>query len=162
MAREPLPEILGIDDYETIRDEAALNIAQAWLAAFCPQRTSFKGILRNKSYMWDVMGCDLQRDEALAVYESHRAPSYILMEDCFGFDEKVVYVTPQKPDGNKRRKDFHVFPKNMAWSMAFTHEDGWIGPLFSKHKDYEALNLKNSKAMATIDRYAHLKFEDDW
>ena len=39
--------------------------------------------------------------------------------------------------------DFYVFPKNMAWTMAFTHEDGWIGSYFAKHPDYDALNAKN-------------------
>ena len=31
--------------------------------------------------------------------------------------------------------------------MAFTHEQGWLGPYFSKHKDYEVLNNKNIKSV---------------
>lgn len=39
--------------------------------------------------------------------------------------------------------DYYVFPSNMAWTMAFTHEDGWLGPYFAKHPNYETLALNN-------------------
>ena len=29
--------------------------------------------------------------------------------------------------------------------MAFTHEEGWMGPYFAKHENYETLKLKNEK-----------------
>jgi hypothetical protein len=48
--------------------------------------------------------------------------------------------------------DFHVFPKNFAWSMAFTHEDGWIGPKFFKHVKYEQLQKQNNKAVTAMGR----------
>lgn len=35
--------------------------------------------------------------------------------------------------------DYCVFPANLAWTMAFTHEDGWLGPYFAKHPDYSKL-----------------------
>jgi hypothetical protein len=35
--------------------------------------------------------------------------------------------------------DYLVFPKSFAWSMAFTHEGGWLGPYFAKHARYDAL-----------------------
>lgn len=30
--------------------------------------------------------------------------------------------------------DTLVFPLNLAWTMAFTHEDNWLGPYFSRHE----------------------------
>jgi hypothetical protein len=98
------------------------------------------------------MGCDLQKEQAISEYEKQVAHEYIIMEDCFGNDNKELYITKEKPKDNLELEDFHVFPKNMAWSMSFTHEDGWIGPLFSKHKEYEKLNKKNIKSIAAIGR----------
>jgi len=46
--------------------------------------------------------------------------------------------------------DYLVFPTSFAWSMAFTHEDGWLGPYFAKHTSYDALvpnDIKRSRAM---------------
>jgi hypothetical protein len=31
----------------------------------------------------------------------------------------------------------------MAWTMAFTHEDGWLGPYFARHASYQNLNAEN-------------------
>ncbi|GLX84520.1 hypothetical protein tloyanaT_07720 [Thalassotalea loyana] len=149
MKRESLPESLNIDDFEIVSGESALCIAHNWLATFCPSRTSFKGISRHKSYVWDEMNSELENKKAIEQYEKHEAPTYILMEDSFGQDEKVLYIIHEKPN-NTQLQDFHVFPKNLAWTMAFTHEDGWIGPKFSKNKNYEKLNQKNVKAMRAI------------
>lgn len=152
MSKERLIERLDIKDYETIEGEDAIKISQSWLAVFCPSRKSFKGIKRFKTYMWDIMGCDLDREEAIDFYSKLEAPRYIIMEDCFGCDNKEVYIVSRKPKSNEGLRDFHVFPKNLAWSMAFTHEDGWIGPQLSKSKDFEKLNTQNVRAMEAIKR----------
>jgi len=36
----------------------------------------------------------------------------------------------------------------MAWTMAFTHEDGWLGPYFAKHSQYSKLNQENIDQIA--------------
>ena len=36
--------------------------------------------------------------------------------------------------------------------MAFTHEDGWIGPMFSKNKLFKKLCRENEKAVESIDK----------
>lgn len=41
--------------------------------------------------------------------------------------------------------DYYIFPTNMAWTMAFTHEEGWLGPYFEKHKNYSTLNKINEQ-----------------
>lgn len=141
---------LGMTDFKTIEGEDALKIAHSWLSQFCKHRTSFKGILGGKNYLWDEIHSEHQNKEALLQYERHLAPSYILIEDNFGQHEKIVFVSKTKPSGNPKLSDFHVFPKNLAWSMAFTHEDGWIGPKFFKHTEYQALNKQNEKSIAQM------------
>lgn len=43
--------------------------------------------------------------------------------------------------------DWYVFPPSLAWTMAFTHEDGLLGPYFARHPDYAAL-LEQERAQA--------------
>ncbi len=143
---------LEIDEYQIIRGDDAIKIAHKWLSIYCPERTSFKGIRRYKTYMWDVMNSEFQLEDAVEEYGKEAAPHYVILEDCFGQDEKEIYITKQKPTGNNKLQDFHVFPKNMAWSMSFTHEDGWIGPKFSRHKNYKNLVKKHVQAMEAINR----------
>ena len=143
---------LDLPDFEIIEGEQALQIAQKWLSVFCSHRTSFKGIRGGKTYLWDEMHSKFQNADAIAEYNKHFAPSYFLMPDNFAEFEKQIYVSRTKPMGNPKLSDFHVFPKNLAWSTAFTHEDGWIGPKFFRHSQYSLLNRANQKAMYELSR----------
>jgi hypothetical protein len=147
-----LPEELGISEFKVIEGDEALKIAHHWLSIYCPKRTSFKGILGGKTYLWDEIHSDTQDELATQMYSENLAPSYFLMEDNFGQVLKQIFVTSIKPIENKYLMDFHVFPKNFAWSMAFTHEDGWIGPKFFKHVQYEQLQKQNNKAVTAKAR----------
>jgi hypothetical protein len=51
--------------------------------------------------------------------------------------------------------DSYVCPPTRAWTMAFTHEDGWLGPYFAVHPDDEALNKKNLKQVHDTERKQH-------
>jgi len=50
--------------------------------------------------------------------------------------------------------DYLVFPRNLAWSMAFTHEDGWLGPYFAKHARYDSLVVDNIRRSRDMQRKA--------
>lgn len=143
---------LEIKIEKVIEDGEALDIAQKWLSIFCKHRTSFKGIRGGKSYLWDEIHSEFQNQDAIKKYEMHFAPSYYLIPDNFGEFQKQVFVSLEKPNGNSSLSDYHIFPKNFAWSMAFTHEDGWIGPKFFMHPNYVKLNRANEKAIKEISR----------
>ena len=83
-------------------------------------------------------------------YGKHFAPSYYLLPDNLGKFKKEIVVTRTKPSSNTKLLDFHVFPKNFAWSMAFTHEDGWIGPKFGLFKPKLLTNI-NQEFPAWLD-----------
>lgn len=55
--------------------------------------------------------------------------------------------------------DFYVFPSNLAWTMAFTHEDGWLGPYFARHRNFTELNKANLEKIRKLHQAeaAHLK-----
>lgn len=61
--------------------------------------------------------------------------------------------------------DYLVFPKNLAWSMAFTHEDGWLGPYFAKHVRYDSLvaeNISRSRDMQRKARETERAHREGW
>lgn len=75
---------------------------------------------------------------AQAQYETHIAPEYIVLSN----DRDVALVTDVRPVQSSLR-DYLVFPRNLAWTMAFTHEDGWLGPYFTRHAMFATLNAAN-------------------
>ena len=50
--------------------------------------------------------------------------------------------------------DYLVFPRNLAWSMAFTHEDGWLGPYLATHARYDSLVAENIRRSRDMQRKA--------
>lgn len=48
-------------------------------------------------------------------------------------------LLPEKVD----LQDYYIFPRNLAWTMAFTHGDGCLGPYFAEHRNYNKLNNQN-------------------
>lgn len=51
-------------------------------------------------------------------------------------------------------QDFYVFPTNLAWTMAFTHEDGWLSPYFATHSDYGSLVAQDIERHRAVQRKA--------
>ena len=106
-----------------------------------------------KLFKWHVFSSgrfeSLEKDEALEEYQSQIASKYFVMNN----DLDEVFVTDLKPDSCVL-SDYYVFPENMAWTMAFTHEDGWLGPYFARHPKYETLNRIN---MAHLDKLKQIE-----
>jgi hypothetical protein len=72
----------------------------------------------------------------------------VLSNNCLS-----AVVTDALPK-NCNLMDYFVFPTNLAWTMAFTHEDGWLGPYFAKHPNYDALVLQEIERGRAIQRKA--------
>jgi hypothetical protein len=72
----------------------------------------------------------------------------------FSNDWRQACVTGQRPQACNLT-DSYVCPPNLAWTMAFTHKDGWLGPSFAVHPDYEALNKKKLKQVHDTERKRH-------
>ena len=69
----------------------------------------------------------------------------------FSHDRLRACVTGQRPEAYNLI-DYYVCPPTLAWTMVFTHEDGWLGPYFAVPPDYEALNKKNRKQVDDNER----------
>jgi len=115
-----------------------------WVDVFCKNKQG----ANTKAYKWHIFSFEkypyISGSKAQSAYNQQKAPEYVVLSN----DHELAVVTdilPQECD----LSDYYVFPKNFAWTMAFTHEDGWLGPYFATHKDYEKLNNQN---MTNIDK----------
>lgn len=87
--------------------------------------------------------------EAQLRYAEQVAPEIIVLSN----DRVSALLTDSLPT-QCSVSDYLVFPRNLAWSMAFTHEDGWLGPYFAKHPRHEALVAENIRSSRDMQRKA--------
>jgi hypothetical protein len=116
------------------------NLREGWRAAFAKEAIGV-GL---SQYLWHTFSADCYPAEsgaaAEAAYRSHEATEYVVLPN----DKSLAFMSSSKPV-REWFDDFYVFPRNFAWTMAYTHEDGWLGPYFARHPNYDALQVENSQ-----------------
>jgi hypothetical protein len=126
--------------------ETATFIEQ-WTQVFCKNKQG----ANTKAYLWHIFSdaryASSVGDVALQRYKEHQAPEYIV----FSNDRVTAWLSRDLPE-DIDQLDYYVSPRNLAWTMAFTHEDGWLGPYFAEHPDYERLNKKNIERLLDDER----------
>lgn len=119
-------------------DDEVADLVSAWLDAFGMDRHG----INSKAYLWHIFSGgrypSVEREEAVAEYRKHISAEYFVLSN----DRKTAFSTDVLPS-KVSLLDCYVFPPNLAWTMAFTHEEGWLGPYFAKHANFEALNKAN-------------------
>mgnify|MGYP001439648782 CR=1 FL=1 len=114
------------------------ELVERWLEIFGKDRQG----ANTKAYLWHVFSSDrypsVSGTAALNEYRFQKACEYIVLSN----DRDDAFTTEVLPE-KCSFSDFYVFPPNLAWTMAFTHEDGWLGPYFARHPDYVRLNQGN-------------------
>jgi Domain of unknown function (DUF4275) len=128
--------------------ERSLSVAEIemwveqWLSAFPADR---EGIHADE-YLWHIFSYERYpssaKAEAQADYQSHLAPEYVVIST----DRDEGFITTTRPTWCSLR-DWLVFPPNLAWTMAFTHEDDWLGPFFARNSEYAELDLANRNTL---------------
>ena len=117
----------------------ALQVVESWLGAFGRNREGIDA----DAFLWHIFSAGRYPSEgglaARASYEQQVAHEYVVLSN----DRQVVFTTNQRPE-TCSLTDYYVFPPNLAWTMAFTHEDGWLGPYFARHWNFEALDRENA------------------
>jgi hypothetical protein len=118
----------------------ATAIRKKWMEAFCKNKQG----ANTKQFLWHIFSGGRypsdSGDLAKLKYEQHIAPEYVVMPN----EQTPTILTSEKPSKGTS-PDCYIFPTNMAWTMAFTHEEGWLGPYFALHPNYEALNRANEE-----------------
>lgn len=137
---------------EILKEEEAARVIEDWLGIFARKRLG----CRIKDYKWHLFSGGFydaeEGSKAEVAYRSHVAENYLVIDN----DESVVLLTDQRPE-KVGLSDYYVCPCNMAWTMAFTHEDGWLGPYFAKHPQYEQLEHDNLAYFEKVKQIEHTK-----
>jgi hypothetical protein len=134
MTRKTLPLIEpGNVVREFTSTEVATLVAQ-WLDAFGANRDGVNA----KAYLWHIFSG--------ARYPSKQiGAEFVVLSN----DRKMAFVTDALPQSSSL-VDYYVFPANLAWTMAFTHEEGWLGPYFARHRDFDVLNEVNARKLRKL------------
>jgi hypothetical protein len=126
----------------TYAEADAVALAAQWLDTYGKNRRG----ANTKAFMWHVFSGSLfpslSGAAALAEYEKQVAHECVVLSNA----RDAAFVTDQRPS-DCSLFDYLVFPANLAWTMAFTHEDGWLGPYFARHPKYDSLNAANLARM---------------
>ena len=119
-------------------DAETQQLISDWLAVFGRDR---KG-LNTKSFLWHVFSGgrypSVDGKAAVDAYRQQTGAEFIVLSN----NRDVAFLTELQPERSSLI-DYYVFPPNLAWTMAFTHEAGWLGPYFALHPNYSALNAAN-------------------
>jgi hypothetical protein len=123
-------------------EEEAAQLVKLWISTF----SNGDKALKDEQFLWHIFsGCIYPRvegDMALKQYSAQIGTEFIVLSN----DRRVAFLTDKLPD-SVSLSDYYVFPPNFAWTMAFTHEAGWLGPYFARHPKPEALDRANEAAV---------------
>ncbi len=140
---------IGINDEDLLlvsgvqKDE----LIKKWVEVFA--KISYKDFLdlRYNQYIWESLRIEnetIESPESLSMYAQHSVTEFFVMQKT-----KKGYTLYLSTSNNLPvfvYQEVIVFPKNMAWTMIFTHEDNNMevrSPFFIKSSEYKKLNKKN-------------------
>ena len=139
-----------------LSEEEAAQLVKLWISTF---RGGYKG-LKDEQFLWHIFSGGeypaSEGDAALKQYSAQIGTEFIVLSN----DRKVAFVTDQLPE-SVSLYDYYVFPPNFAWTMAFTHEAGWLGPYFARHPNPRALDCANEAAVRKVTE-AELARKNGW
>ena len=138
MARVPSPLISPGNIILEYGEAEAAHLATTWLSVFGKNRRG----ANTKAFLWHIFSGarypSVSGAAAIAQYTQQTGAEFVVLAN----NRRVAVLTDLLPLSSAL-SDYYVFPPNLAWTMAFTHEDGWLGPYFAHHPNYVRLNEAN-------------------
>ena len=120
----------------------AETFAERWLAVYGTNRQGINA----KAFLWHIFSAgrypSVSGEESWLHYNMQEATNLVVLSN----DRKQAFLTNLKPLCCSW-SDCMIFPANLAWTMARTHEEGWLGPYFARHPRYTALEAENHAAI---------------
>ena len=153
MKKKPLIELLEKSVIKELSHDNEIHMMELWEKSFCNISKSDKETIYLDQFKWHIFSYEkhpaLEGDDAIGEYNKQIAREFYVIPEPPPYHQEKAFITNTLPDANLANEliDFYVFPKNLAWTMAFTHEYAWMGPYFAKHQNYDKLNAKNIKSV---------------
>ena len=112
------------------------KLLQTWREVYAAPYHDAKGRWKLSQYEWHVFSFGYTRalngERAVAAYSDQSAPSLIVCPED-GRSPAWKLTDGNLPDFRKWGGDVYVWPDDLSWTMAFTHEGGLgLGPYFSQ------------------------------
>jgi len=136
-----------------LSNDSIKEIMEKWDSVFCPLSKLEKGQIQYSEFKWHVFSSGIYSSEegsaALDEYRTHNAREFYVIPEINSWPVEAAFLVDKmpSPDLVNELKDIYIFPKNLAWTMVFTHEYDWLGPYFAKNKSYAELNKKNLQSV---------------
>jgi hypothetical protein len=145
MTRLPHPLVAPGSVIRRFSEEEAGCLADDWLDVFGKNRHG----VNTMAYLWHVFSGarypSIGGAAAVEQYKQQTGVEFVVLSN----DRKLAFLTELMP-GSSSLSDYYVFPPNLAWTMAFTHEDGWLGPYFARHPNYQQLSEANQAKLKKV------------
>jgi hypothetical protein len=147
MTRKTLPLVEPGDVVREFTSTEVATLVAQWLDAFGANRDGVNA----KAYLWHIFSGgrypSLSGEVAREEYVKQIGAEFVVLSN----NRKTAFVTNALPQ-NSSLVDYYVFPANLAWTMAFTHEEGWLGPYFARHRDFDVLNEVNVRKLRKLQQ----------
>lgn len=121
--------------FEPLRRGDARRHFAAWCEAFCGPVKLRTGKYRLRRFHWHAFSFALvealNHQEAFEQYSSMPPGPVLAIPESWSAGPGVRITVAVLPDLTFLRTDIYVFPESMEWTMAFTHEQPWLGPYFA-------------------------------
>ena len=137
--------------------------AQQWRQRWCEVYVGNRPVRGVSRYLWHQFSWGAYPCVSGSAAERSYAQQLATEVMVLASDRGAAALLAGTPPTWCSRMDYCVFPANLAWTMAFTHEDGWLGPYFARHPDYEALTRQAARQQLAAARKAQqLEWAKKW
>ena len=132
------------DFYEIMRDSGAelhelidrerWQEMQSWREVFAAPYHNETGKWKRGKYEWHIFSFNhtpsISGEKALTRYQAQPVEKYYVVPEG-GILTAYLCVGGRLPNLRLLLEDIYVWPDDLSWTMAFTHEmDVWLGPYF--------------------------------
>lgn len=125
----------GVTHLERLSEEEATALWRRWRETFAQPVKAATGEWVHLGYHWHAFSYGFTHamalDAAKAAYRARWEGRPVELVLLPLEDETLAYRCQADSPLELPREECNVCPPDFAWTMAFTHEDGWLGPYFS-------------------------------
>ena len=124
---------------EILERKERLQWMQRWREVYARPVHEATGSWRIEQYDWHAFSYSYTRalngEKAVLAYEDERPKVLLVCPEEEQLPAVRIRIAKRKPSFRQEFGDVYVFPEDLSWTMAFTHEESMeLGPYFSRRE----------------------------